>query len=59
MEEDLDEVADLLEKGIIANGMLPKMENCFYALKGNVSKVCIGKTNMLFETDALYTILTL
>ena len=54
-----DSYKSLLEKGIIANGMLPKMENCFYALKGNVSKVCIGKTNMLFETDALYTILTL
>jgi len=49
----------LLEKGIIADGMLPKMKNCFHALNGNVSKVCIGKTNMLFETDVLYTTLTL
>lgn len=49
----------LLEKNIIADGMLPKMKNCFHALNGNVSKVCIGKTNMLFETHALYTTLTL
>jgi len=49
----------LLEKGIIADGMLPKMKNCFHALNGNVSKVCVGKTNMLFETDALFTTLTL
>lgn len=56
---DSNSYETLLESGIIADGMLPKMKNCFHALSGNVSKVCIGKTNMLFETDALYTTLTL
>ena len=49
----------LLENGIIADGMLPKMKNCFHALHGNVSKVCIGKMEMLFNENALYTTLTL
>lgn len=56
---DSNSYETLLENGIIADGMLPKMKNCFHALSSNVSKVCIGKTNMLFETDALYTTLTL
>ena len=56
---DSNSYETLLEKNIIADGMLPKMKNCFHALNGNVSKVCIGKTNMLFETHALYTTLTL
>lgn len=49
----------LAENGIISDGMLPKLNNCFHALNGKVSKVCIGKTNMLFETNAVFTTLTL
>lgn len=49
----------LLEKGMITDGMLPKMKNCFHALNHNVSKVCIGKTDMLFSENVLYTTLTL
>ncbi len=44
---------------IIANGMLPKMENCFHALNGNVNKVCIGATSMLDEKTDVYTTITL
>src|SRR5690606_15929677 len=56
---DSNSYETLLENGIVADSMWPNMKNCFHALSGNVSKVCIGKTNMLFETDALYTTLTL
>ena len=38
---------ELLERGSIADGMLPKMTNCFYALKNGVTRVCIGSISML------------
>ena len=45
----------LLNKGIIADGMLPKLTNCFKAVNHGVHKVCIGKTAMLFNSSATYT----
>lgn len=45
----------LIEKGIIADGMLPKLNNCFHAIRNKVNKVCIGKPTMLFETNTIYT----
>ncbi len=50
---------DLLEKGIIVEGMLPKMTNCFHALSNGVSKVCIGNMSMLAKNEKLYTTITL
>lgn len=49
----------LLAENVIADGMLPKMENCFHALKNNVKKVCIGDTEMLDPDSNLFTTLTL
>lgn len=49
----------LLQKQIIAEGMLPKLENCFHALRNNVQKVCIGSTNMLQADHHLFTTITL
>ena len=46
---------NLIDKGIIADGMLPKLNNCFHAINNNVSKVYIGKPSMLFEADSRYT----
>ena len=46
---------DLIDKGIIADGMLPKLGNCFNAIKNNVYKVCIGKPEMLFIKNTKYT----
>ena len=46
---------NLIKDNIIANGMLPKLNNCFHAINNNVSKVCIGKSSMLFEATTLYT----
>ncbi len=45
----------LLAEGIIADGMLPKLNNCFYALKHQVSKVCIGKAEMLYNSNSKFT----
>ncbi|MBT8264788.1 MAG: acetylglutamate kinase, partial [Muriicola sp.] len=48
----------LLQEQIIAEGMLPKLENCFHALQKNVQKVCIGSINMLQADHHLYTTIT-
>ena len=49
----------LLEKKIIAEGMLPKMENCFHALNNKVNKVRIGDIDMLNKETELFTTITL
>ena len=56
---DSDYYAELKEEGIIAEGMLPKMHNCFDALKGGVSKVIIGQAEMLGDPEMKYTSLVL
>lgn len=58
-EINSDKYSELLDKEIIADGMLPKMENCFYALKGGVHKVQLGKSEMLQNTNANFTTLRL
>ncbi|MDB4292670.1 acetylglutamate kinase [Maribacter sp.] len=49
----------LLADGIIADGMLPKLKNCFHALNKNVSKVCIGHPSMLQSKNELFTTITI
>ncbi|WP_461534276.1 acetylglutamate kinase [Sinomicrobium sp.] len=49
----------LLDTGIIADGMLPKMHNCFNALQRNVKKVHIGMPGMIVGKEELFTTLTL
>jgi acetylglutamate kinase len=55
---DADIYQELLKKDIIADGMLPKLENSFHALRKNVSRVCIGDANML-RSGTIYTTITL
>ena len=50
---------ELLEKGIIADGMLPKLENCFDALKNGVNSINMGNTDMLTKTNDNFTKITL
>lgn len=45
----------LKDQGVIADGMLPKLDNCFHAIANNVNKVCIGKPEMLFKTNSKFT----
>ncbi|MDO6817696.1 acetylglutamate kinase [Zobellia sp. 1_MG-2023] len=56
---DTESYKNLLEQKIIADGMLPKMENCFHALKQNVHQVRIGDIGMLDPKSTLFTTLTL
>jgi len=45
----------LIEEHIITDGMLPKINNCFYAIDNLVSKVCLGKSEMLFDSNSKFT----
>ena len=50
---------ELLHAQVIYAGMLPKLNNCFHALEHQVSKVCIGKPEMLLDSEAIFTTLTI
>ena len=50
---------DLKNKGIINQGMLPKMENCFNSLKYGVKRVIIGKPELIRDRDKKHTTLIL
>lgn len=50
---------ELLEQGIIANGMLPKLENCFEALNNGVKTINMGNTSMLTQENDNFTRITL
>ena len=50
---------ELLEDGVIADGMIPKLDNCFDALNNGVHKVHIGNTSMLTKENDNYTTITL
>ena len=50
---------ELLDAEIITDGMLPKLENCFDALKNGVHKVNMGNTTMLTKENDNFTTITL
>ncbi|AUP80044.1 acetylglutamate kinase [Flavivirga eckloniae] len=56
---DSEKYKDLLEKGIIADGMLPKLHNCFEALNNGVGKINMGNTSMLTQENDNFTTITL
>ncbi len=49
----------LKDAGIIAEGMLPKLQNCFYALNNGVSKIVIGNPTVINNKNQKYTSLTI
>ena len=49
----------LVSEGIIAEGMLPKLHNCFQALKNGVAEVRIGNLGLFEKENSNYTTLTL
>jgi len=49
----------LVEEGSIADGMLPKLHNCFEALQNGVSEVRIGHLGLFDEKSTNYTSLVL
>jgi acetylglutamate kinase len=50
---------ELLNDSIIADGMLPKLENCFDALKNGVHQVKMGNTSMLTKENDNFTTIIL
>ena len=49
----------LKQKGIIADGMLPKIDNCFHALQNGVAKIIIGKPEVIINKYLKHTTLVL
>lgn len=56
---DSKKYTELKQQGIIADGMLPKMENCFDALQKNVVEVHIANADFVNNPETLHTVLTL
>ena len=56
---NLKKYEQLLEDGVISEGMIPKLHNCFNALKKGVQKVNIGDASLIKNTNILYTELSL
>jgi len=50
---------DLKNQGLISDGMLPKLDNCFEALQNGVRKVIIGKPKVINEKSLKHTTLVL
>ena len=49
----------LKSEGVINEGMLPKLENCFDSLQNGVGRVIIGKTELIRDRTIKHTMLTL
>lgn len=49
--------SELKTAGVIAAGMIPKIDNCFKALENNVSKVIIGNAHLLQDKNEMFTTL--
>ncbi len=56
---NLEKYEQLIESGIITEGMVPKLHNCFNALKKGVQKVNIGDASLIKNTNNLFTSLTI
>ncbi len=56
---DSEKYETLKKQGIIADGMLPKMENCFNALEKKVAEVHIANADFVNDQQTLHTTLTL
>ncbi|MFC2176429.1 acetylglutamate kinase [Bacteroidota bacterium] len=56
-EINIDTYAQLCQEGIVNEGMIPKLDNCFNALKRGVTEVVIGNANAPFATKGTYTVL--
>ena len=50
---------ELLNDGVISDGMIPKLDNCFDALQNGVHQVHIGNTSMLTKENDFFTTITL
>lgn len=51
--------SELKDQGIIRDGMMPKLDNCFAALQNGVSEVLIGTSEIINNKTAIYSKLSL
>lgn len=58
-EINAEKYEQLVAEGVIADGMLPKLHNCFNSLKKGVSKVKIGDASLVNNSTKLFTTLSL
>ncbi|PCH54418.1 MAG: acetylglutamate kinase [Flavobacteriaceae bacterium] len=58
-EINSEKYEQLVEQGIISEGMIPKLHNCFNSLKKGVQKVRIGDASLIKGVNKLYTTLTI
>ncbi len=56
---NLEKYSELRDAQIIANGMLPKLQNCFDALQKNVHKVHIANADFIKDNTTKHTTLSL
>lgn len=56
---NLEKFDEMKNRGLISEGMLPKLENSFDALKNGVARVIIGQPELLKNADRIHTKLTL
>lgn len=56
---NLETYKELVSAGVISEGMLPKVHNCFEGLKKGVSKVIIGNPTIISNTNQKFTTLVL
>jgi len=56
---NLDIYENLRDEKVIADGMLPKLQNCFEALEKNVDKVHIGNAEFIKNDKIKHTTLSL
>ncbi len=56
---NLKKYEQLIKDGVISEGMIPKLHNCFNALQKGVQKVNIGDASLVKKTNNLYTELSI
>ncbi|WP_456424032.1 acetylglutamate kinase [Lutibacter sp.] len=56
---NLEKYKQLISEGVISEGMLPKLHNCFNALEKGVQKVKIGDASLIKNKNELYTTLSI
>jgi acetylglutamate kinase len=56
---NLKQQEQLIKDGVISEGMIPKLHNCFNALQKGVQKVNIGDASLIKKSNNLYTELSI
>lgn len=48
---------ELKKQDVIFEGMIPKLDNCFYAIENGVTNIHLGKPEMIFDSQVKHTII--